>query len=49
MPELSNVAAIKIFFEQDNGRKVDLQEVKALSGDERLEIGRPCIEALASK
>jgi len=39
MPELSNVAAIKTFFESGGGRKVEMAEMKALSAAEREELG----------
>lgn len=43
---LTNVAAIKIFFDKDNGRKVTMEELKALSIDERAELGKLCAEKL---
>jgi hypothetical protein len=43
---MTNVAAIKLFFESDGGRKVTMEEMKALSVDERAEIGKLCMEEL---
>lgn len=41
MPEkMSNVAAIRKYFEQEpNGRKVEMSELKALSMEDREELG----------
>lgn len=40
MPDLtSNVTAIKTFFESDGGRKVSMEEMKALTADERAYLG----------
>lgn len=43
---LANVTAIKKFFELDGGRKVSMDEMKALSADERAELGKLCAEEL---
>jgi hypothetical protein len=43
----NNIKAIKTFFEADpNGRKVTMEEMKALSPDERAELGKMCNDAL---
>lgn len=45
MPEtISNVTAIKKFFEKDGGRPVDMKELRALAPADRTELG-----ALAAK
>jgi len=38
--------AIKTYFEQDGGRRVDLAEMKSLSREERNELGKLACEAL---
>lgn len=43
----NNVTAIKKFFELNGGRKISMDELKALSIDERNELGKLCAEALA--
>jgi len=40
MEEMTNVRAIKTFFEMDGGRKVDMQELKDLTTADREELGR---------
>jgi len=43
---VGNINAIKKFFESGlHGRKVELSELKALSKEEREELGVLCIEA----
>lgn len=44
--EVTNVQAIKEFFEANGGRKVEMSEMKALSRDEREELGRLAAAAL---
>jgi hypothetical protein len=46
METISNVKAIKEFFELDGGRKVTMSEMRQLSTEERRELGRLCAEAL---
>jgi len=47
--ELTPVAAIKRFFEAEpHGRRVDLDELKALSVDDRHELGNLAKEELAA-
>jgi hypothetical protein len=41
-----NVKHIKMFFELNGGRKVEMAEMKALSTEERAELGQLCAEAL---
>lgn len=48
MPEMTNVAAIRAFFEANGGRKVTMDEVKALSAEDRQELGDLARAALAS-
>lgn len=43
---MTNLAAMKKYFEMDGGRKLDIKEVKALSAEEREELGKLCCEAL---
>lgn len=47
-PVISNVTAIKKFFEE-NGRKVDMSEMKALTIEDREELGKLCIAELEKK
>jgi hypothetical protein len=42
----NNVAAIKAFFEANGGRKVSMEEFRALSTAERNELGQLCAAAL---
>jgi len=43
----SNIKAIKEFFESgDHGRKVTMEEIKALSQADRVELGQMCNDAL---
>lgn len=44
--EVSNVQAIKEFFEANGGRKVSMDEMKALSNDARRELGQLAAAAL---
>jgi len=44
-PVISNVTAIKKFFE-NGGRKVEMAEMKALTIEDREELGKLCIEEL---
>jgi len=49
MPEerLGNIPAIKKYFESgEHGHKVEMDELKALTSDERAELGEMCREAL---
>lgn len=43
---LSNVTLIKKFFEMDGGRKVEMSEMKALTPEDRQELGLLAGEAL---
>jgi hypothetical protein len=46
----NNIKAIKTFFEAEpNGRKVTMEEMKALSPAEREELGNMCREVLMAK
>lgn len=47
MAEISNVAAIKMFFESNGGRKVEMSEMKALTAADREELGVLAREQLA--
>ena len=42
---VSNIVAIRNFFESNGGRKVTMEELKALSPDERMELGKLSAEA----
>lgn len=44
---MSNVKAIKAFFEQDGGRKIDLRELKDLTSEDREELGELARQELA--
>ena len=46
MAGVSNIVAIRNFFESNGGRKVTMEELKALSTEERSEIGLLCAEAM---
>jgi hypothetical protein len=46
MEKISNVKAIKKFFEANDGRPVTMAEMRELSTAERAELGRLCAEAL---
>ena len=46
---IGNVKAIKKFFESDGGRTVKMAEMKALSTEDRVELGALCREALLSQ
>jgi hypothetical protein len=46
MEQMSPVKAIKTFFEANGGREVKLAELKALSVEERLELGKLCVVEL---
>lgn len=45
---MTNIEAIKTFFEKDGGRKITMEELKALSVDERAELGKLCAAALGT-
>lgn len=49
METITNVKAIKEFFEANDGRKVTMAEMRELSSEERHELGRLCAEALGKK
>lgn len=36
----TTIVAIKRFFESDGGRKIEMKELQALSGEERQELGK---------
>ena len=44
--KMNPVKAIKTYMEQDGGPKVSMDEFKALSSDERRELGQLCADAL---
>lgn len=47
MPDLtSDVVAIKTYFEKDGGRKVTIEEMKALTPDDRKELGNLVRDAM---
>jgi len=47
MEEMGNVTAIKTFFEKGlRGRKVEMSEFKALTKEEREELGQLCRDEL---
>jgi hypothetical protein len=43
---MKSVAAIKTYFEADGGPKVTMEEMKALTGVERRELGKLACEAM---
>lgn len=43
---ITKMGAIRAFFESNGGRKVTMDEMKALSPDERTELAGPCAAAL---
>jgi hypothetical protein len=43
---MTNTGAIKAFFEGDGGRRVTLDEMKALTPADRAELGALCAAAL---
>jgi hypothetical protein len=49
MEKISNVKAIKEFFESDGGAPVKMPELRELSAAERSELGRLCAEALGKE
>lgn len=49
VPEKSNVKGIKTFFEADGGRKVEMSELKALTREDREELGRLSWEAIEAE
>jgi hypothetical protein len=49
MEKISNVKAIKEFFEADGGVPVTMAEMRALAPAERAELGRLCAEALGKE
>jgi len=48
MEEIGTVAAIKRYFETDGGKKIKMEEMQALSKDERDELGALCAAALGA-
>ena len=44
--EISNLAAIRIYFQKDGGRKIEMSELKALTPNDRDELGRLSKEML---
>ena len=46
---MSNIEAIKTFFEKDGGRKIAMDELKALTSQERYDLAVLCAEALSLK
>lgn len=46
MEQMTRISAIRAFFEADGGRKVTMDEFKALSGDDRKELGEMAAEKL---
>jgi hypothetical protein len=50
MEQLSHMSAIRKFFEEGtSGRKVEITELKALSLEERRELGDMCLKALGAE
>lgn len=49
MEKISNVKAIKEFFEANDGRPVTMSEMRELTPVERAELGRMCAEALGKE
>lgn len=49
MEKISNVKAIKEFFEADGGAPVKMPELRELTPTERAELGRLCAEALGKE
>jgi hypothetical protein len=45
--EISNLAAIRTYFQKDGGRKVEMAELKALTPEERDELGKLSKEMLS--
>ena len=43
---MSAVQAIKVFFEKDGGRKIEMSELKELAPEQRAEVGALCCAAL---
>ena len=43
---MSNIEAIKTFFEKDGGRKVTMEELKTLTPFERSELAKLCAAQL---
>jgi hypothetical protein len=43
---MTNIAAIKAFFEADGGRKIEMNEMRALTVEERAELAQMCAKAL---
>lgn len=48
-PLVSNVTNIKRFFESNGGRKVSMDEMKALTPEDRNELGKLAVEALEKR
>lgn len=46
---MGNVKAIKSFFESDGGRTVTMAEMKALSTEDRVELGALCRDELRAQ
>lgn len=46
---MNRITAIKTFFEKDGGRKVSMDEIKALSGPERDELATLAAAELGEK
>lgn len=46
MDQMTNVKAIREFFERDGGRKVSMDEFRALSTEDRKELGSLCAQQL---
>ena len=43
---MTRIVAIKTFFQKDGGRKVGMDELKALDVDEKTELGKLCCAEL---
>lgn len=43
---MNNLQAIRAFFESDGGRKITMDEMKALSMEDKKELGALCAEKL---
>jgi len=46
---MSNIKAIKTFFEAGSGRPVTMQEMKELTTQDRVDLGQLCRKALSEE
>jgi hypothetical protein len=49
MEKMTNLKAIREFFEADGGRKITMSEMRELSTSERNELGQLCAKALGKE